>query len=79
MENLLDHIDIDLEICHGQPCIRGTRILVSVVLCLVEEGLSFAQIREEYPVLTDANIRAAIQYARLTVEDEEVYPLRVQA
>lgn len=79
MENLLDRIEIDPEICHGQPCIRGTRILVSVVLRLAEEGLSFAQIREEYPELADADIQAAIQYARLTVEDEEVYPLRVRA
>jgi len=79
MENLLHRIDIDPEICHGQPCIRGTRILVSVVLRLVEEGLNFTQIREEYPERTDADIRAAIQYARLTVEGEEVYPLRVQA
>lgn len=49
------------------------------MLRLVEEGLNFTEIREEYPELTDADIRAAIQYARLTVEDEEVYFLRVQA
>lgn len=79
MDNLLDRIDIDLEVCHGQPCIKGTRILVSVVLRLVEEGLTFAQIKEEYPELTDEDIRAAIRYARRTVEDEEVYPLQVQA
>lgn len=79
MENLLHRIDTDPEICHGQPCIQGTRILVSVVLRLVEEGLNFTQIREEYPDLTDADIQAAIQYARLAIEDEEVYPLRVQA
>jgi len=48
MDNLLDRIDIDLEVCHGQPCIKGTSILVSVVLRLVEEGLTFAQIKEEY-------------------------------
>lgn len=40
------------------------------LLRLAEEGLSFAQIREEYPELADADIQAAIQYPRLTVEDD---------
>jgi len=67
MKDLLDRTALDSDVCHGQPCIQGTRILVSVVLRLVEEGLTFTQIEEEFPELTD-DIRAAIRYARLTVE-----------
>jgi uncharacterized protein (DUF433 family) len=70
MKDLLDRIALDPDVCHGQPCIQGARILVSVVLRLVEEGLTFAQIKEEFPELTDDDIRAAIRYARLTVEAE---------
>ena len=70
-------ISIDPEICHGKPCIKGTRIMVSVVLALVEEGLSFEEIIDEYPELTPEDIKAAIYYARLIVENEEIYPLEV--
>jgi uncharacterized protein (DUF433 family) len=52
-----------------------------MVLRLVEEGLTFAQIKEEYPERTNNDIHdihAAIRYAQLTVEAEEIYPLRAQ-
>lgn len=62
---MLSRISIDPEICHGKPCIKGTRIMVSLILALVEEGLSFEEIMEEYPELTVEDIQAAIRYARL--------------
>lgn len=72
MKDLLDRIALDPDVRHGQPCIQGTRILVSVMRRLVEEGLTFTQIEEEFPELTDDDIRAAIRHARLTVEAEAV-------
>jgi len=46
-------------------------------LALVEEGLSFEEIIDEYPELTPEDIKAAIYYARLIVDNEEIYPLEV--
>lgn len=57
------HITTDPDICHGQACIRGTRIMVSVVLDNLAEGLSEAEILESYPTLTSEAIQAAIAYA----------------
>jgi uncharacterized protein (DUF433 family) len=62
MTNLLDRISIDPEVCGGKPCIRGTRIWVSLILDLLAEGLSEAELRAEYPALTHQDILAAIAY-----------------
>ena len=40
MDTLLDRITVDLNVCHGQPCIRGTRIMVYLVLELLEAGIT---------------------------------------
>jgi uncharacterized protein (DUF433 family) len=55
---------VDPSICHGKPCIRRARILVSSILSQLAAGYDFARAREGYPGLTDAHIRAAIEYAR---------------
>lgn len=62
MTNLLDRISIDPEVCGGKPCIKGTRIWVSLILDLLAEGLSEAELRAEYPALTHQDILAAIAY-----------------
>ena len=58
-----DHITIDPSICHGKACIRGTRIMVSVVLDNLAVGLSADEIISSYPSLTKESIQAAIAYA----------------
>lgn len=70
-------ITIDPSICHGKPCIRGTRILVSSILSQLAAGYEVDKIRAGYPELTDDDIRAALDYARALVEDEEVHPVAV--
>ncbi|MBA4311528.1 MAG: antitoxin [Chlorobiaceae bacterium] len=72
---MFDRISVNPKICHGKPCIKGTRIMISVILGLVEEGLNFTQIIEEYPELSEADIKAAIEYARLMIENEEIHAL----
>jgi len=61
--NWRDHIASDPNICHGQVCIRGTRIPVSVVLDNLAAGLSEEEILDSYPALQQHAIRAAISYA----------------
>ena len=56
------HITTDADICHGKPCIRGTRIMVSVVLDNLAAGLSAEDLLREYPSLTPESIRAAVAY-----------------
>jgi len=62
MHRLLDRISIDPNICFGKPCIRGTRIWVSLLLDFLANGLTPDEILEEYPQLTVEDIRAAIAY-----------------
>ena len=61
--NWRDYISTDQTICHGQVCIKGTRIPVSVVLDNLADGLTIEEIIESYPALTDDAIRAATAYA----------------
>ncbi len=58
-----DHITADPGVCHGQACIRGTRIPVAVVLDNVAAGISDAEILASYPALTPDGVRAAVAYA----------------
>ena len=69
-------ITSDPSVCHGKPCIRGTRIMISVVLDNLADGLSLEEILEEYPPLTVEDIRAAISYAAALTREEEILPLR---
>lgn len=70
-------ITVDPSVCHGKPCLKGTRILVGSVLSQLAAGYDFEKIKAGYPELTDEHIRAALEYARAVVEDEEVYPVAV--
>jgi uncharacterized protein (DUF433 family) len=62
MHPLLERISIDPNVCFGKPCIRGTRIWVSLILDLLANGLTMEEILLEYPHLTIEDVRAAIAY-----------------
>ena len=62
-EELLKRISVDPNICGGKPCIKGTRIYVSIILDGLAEGLTPEQIIDHYPRLTIEDIRAALAYA----------------
>ena len=62
MNPLLQRISVDPNICFGKPCIRGTRIWVSLILDFLSNGRSVEEILEEYPQLTKESIRSAIAY-----------------
>ena len=72
---LMDKISVDPDICHGKPCIRGTRIMVTVILDNLAEGLSPEEIVVEYPPLTIEDVQAAIAYAAVLAREEEFIPL----
>ena len=61
--NWRERIVTNPQICHGRACIRGTRIMVSVVLDNLAAGLGLDEILKSYPSLTREDIDAAIGYA----------------
>lgn len=65
MEDLFNRISIDPNICFGKPCIRGTRIWVSLILDFLASGMSMQEIIAEYPHLSIEDIRAATPCANI--------------
>ena len=61
-EELQKRISIDPRICFGKPCIRGTRIWVSLILDNLAEGVDEKEFLQNYPALTHEDILAAIAY-----------------
>jgi uncharacterized protein (DUF433 family) len=62
MNALLQRIAVDPEICGGRPCIKGTRIWVSLLLDLLATGISEADLLADYPHLSHEDVLAAIAY-----------------
>jgi uncharacterized protein (DUF433 family)/plasmid stability protein len=58
----LARITSDPRVCFGKPCIRGTRIWVSLLLDLMADGLSVSDLLREYPQLAAEDIQAALAY-----------------
>ena len=58
-----DRIEINPEVCHGQPVIRGTRITVSHILGSLSGGDSFQSVLEDYPGLTLPDLSAGMSFA----------------
>ena len=63
MNELLSYISIDPEIRSGKPCIKGTRITVGDILQWLASGMSIPEILDDYPLLKEEHIRAALAFA----------------
>jgi uncharacterized protein (DUF433 family) len=57
------HIVTDPAICHGKACIRGTRVMVSVILDNLAAGRSASDVVRLYPTVREIDVAAAIAYA----------------
>ena len=69
------NVVISPDIHHGDPCIKGTRIPVAMIIGSLADGLSRAEIKEEYPQLADADIQAALAYAADVLHEEILGPI----
>ena len=58
-----DHISVEPSVCHGKACIKGTRVMVSVILDNLAAGVGEEEIVSSYPSLSRESIKAAIAYA----------------
>ena len=67
MDNLLNRITINPEICHGKPTIRNMRYPVEMILDLLSAGMTFQDIINDYPAIEPDDIKACLAFAsRLT-------------
>lgn len=62
----------DPAVLGGKPVVEGTRMSVGQILGLLARGMSPARITESYPILTAADVRAAVSFAQQAVRDEVV-------
>jgi len=69
-----DHIVIEPDLRHGTPCIRGTRIPVTMIVGSLADGLTPEDIRRAYPQLTDIDIRAALAYVAEAIRVDALVP-----
>jgi uncharacterized protein (DUF433 family) len=75
-EELLKRISVDPAICHGKPCFKGTRVMLTVVLDSLAEGSTPEEILQDYPTIKTQDIQAALAYAAELAREEELIPLR---
>ena len=61
-----DHISVDPDICHGKPCIKGTRVLVATVVASLEDGMTADEILSHYPSIPSESIQALAHYVENT-------------
>ena len=73
-EELLKRIIIDPKVCFGKPCIRGTRIWVTLIVDNLADGVAEEEILAAYPQLKPEDIRAALAYAA-EMTRERVIPI----
>jgi uncharacterized protein (DUF433 family) len=71
------YLSSDPQICQGQLCASGTRVLVTNILDSLAEGSSREEILRSYPSLKPEHIDAAIAYAAELAHEESLLPLRI--
>lgn len=62
MNTLLGRIEINPRVCFGKPCVKGTRVWVSLILDFLTQGMTFEEILGNYPQLTREDILACLAY-----------------
>ena len=72
--NWQDYITVDPSICHGKACIKGTRVMVTVILDNLAAGLDAEEIVKSYPSVSREAVQAALLYAAQLAK-EQVVPL----
>jgi len=60
---MMERIVSDVNICGGEPCVKGTRIAVRIVLSHLAAGETPEQLLRDFPNLTQADIHACLEYA----------------
>lgn len=76
MKDWRERISIDPNVCHGKPCIKGTRIMVWIIVDYLANGDTVEEVLAAYPSLTREDVQAALAYAA-EMTRERVIPVEV--
>lgn len=76
MQDWKERISIDPNVCHGKPCIKGTRIMVWIIVDYLANGDSVGEVLAAFPSLTREDVQAALAYAA-EMTRERVIPVEV--
>lgn len=68
----MNRIEVNPEVCGGKPVVRGTRIMVRNILGMIAGGYSIAKILDSYPELSSDDVAAALEYAAMVVDTDQV-------
>jgi uncharacterized protein (DUF433 family) len=71
---MAERVSIDPKICHGQACIKGTRIPVHQIIRMMANGDKIEHLLEDYPSLTQEDIYACLDYAA-SLAEEQITPI----
>jgi uncharacterized protein (DUF433 family) len=74
-----ERITVDPQICHGHACVKGTRIMVSVILDNLAAGESMERILHSYPTLQLEDLQAALSYASELAQERYIAVPQVPA
>jgi len=74
-EDWRQRIAVDPAVHHGEPCIKGTRVPVSVIVGSIADGDTVTQILEAWPQLMGEDVRAALKFAAEAVNNTDFVPV----
>jgi len=75
IDKLLERVALNPKVMVGKPVIRGTRIPVDLIVKMLAQGIAEGEILQEYPRLKPEDIKAALAYASVMLNNEEFIPL----
>lgn len=70
-----ERVIVDKDLHHGAPCIKDTRIPVAMIVGSLADGMTYGQIRQAYPQLSDEDISASLAYAADVLKRDILLPL----
>jgi uncharacterized protein (DUF433 family) len=73
MDNLLNRITINKDICHGKPTIRNKRIMVSTIMELLSAGITEDEILADYPALEKEDFKACYAFANILINNQPLH------
>jgi uncharacterized protein (DUF433 family) len=71
---MFERISIDQTVCHGQACIKGTRIPVHQIIAMLANGDSVEGLLKAYPTINNEDVSACLSYAAFLAE-EQITPI----
>ena len=66
---MYERISIDPKVCHGQACVRGTRIPVHQIVRMLANGDTIEELLEDYPSLEHEDVLACLDYPAALAEE----------